>query len=385
MLTAQNDNHSAVATPPVSGASNGDQNSNLSSPSLQDQMNSLDSSTELTNVPNLNTVSPIVVTQNPSPPPTADSTVDLASFNQPDKVAPAPLAVPAPVPVQINQGASQLPNEKITEPVVDQVSDNQSVQALAEQVADQLNQDQSFVAEPQESGNVTVNNAPEEISNQVQAQKANEPINSNNAPPPPVEVSNQSLPTPIAEATSSSSPVVPAATPLDPSSNPSPNSNSISTNTFFDVLMAKGKISQEQAQSLIEENLNSGDSLEKLILDKKLVSLIDITQAKAEFYKIDYIDLSAVGADPEALNLIDGVIAKRYKVLPFALDEANNTVKVAMADPLDLSAIEFLKQKTGHEIKAYFAEPSELERSVAERYSQSLSTEVTEALKTTNG
>lgn len=158
----------------------------------------------------------------------------------------------------------------------------------------------------------------------------------------------------------------------------------VPTHSFFDVLHDQQKIPENQVKSLFQESLDTGKTLEDLLLEKKLVSEVEITKAKAAYNKIDFIDLNSVGADPEALNLIDEVIAKRYHVLPFALDRDSNEVKIAMLDPMDLSAIEFLKQKTDHDIKAYYAEPTELERSIAERYSQSLSTEVTEALKTTN-
>ena len=165
---------------------------------------------------------------------------------------------------------------------------------------------------------------------------------------------------------------------------PSLNQNFIPTNTFFDIVVQKKNIPAVQAEEVKQENLSSGKSYEDLLQEKKLATETDITQAKAEFNNLQYIQLSSTGADPEALNLIDEVIAKRYSVLPFALDRENDVVKVAMINPLDLSAIEFLKQKTGHNIEAYFAEPSEISRMISSRYSQNLSTEVTEALKTTN-
>ena len=57
---------------------------------------------------------------------------------------------------------------------------------------------------------------------------------------------------------------------------------------------------------------------------------------------------------------------------------------VAMINPLDLSAIDFAEKKSGVRIEARYAMPSELERTLAEHYSQSLSSEVTEALEQTS-
>src|SRR6185369_13434068 len=50
-------------------------------------------------------------------------------------------------------------------------------------------------------------------------------------------------------------------------------------------------------------------------------------------------------------------------------------------DPLDLSAIEFIEQKTGFHIKPYAALPSQIEDFIQTRYTTSLTQEVTEALK----
>lgn len=160
-------------------------------------------------------------------------------------------------------------------------------------------------------------------------------------------------------------------------------SSFIPTNSFVDVLVESGQLTIEQAELLRQEQLSSGRGYEDLIQDRKLLSSAVINQAKASFNHLSYVDLVAVGVDPEALGLIDEVIAKRYRVLPFALDQEQGLIKIAMFDPLDLTAIEFLRQKTSRVVEAYYADNAILERLIGERYSQNLSTEVDEALRTT--
>jgi type IV pilus assembly protein PilB len=190
--------------------------------------------------------------------------------------------------------------------------------------------------------------------------------------------------TPPVTTTSTDAVSTPTTVPTNTATAPTLSHNFIPTNTFFDTVVKNKSIPADQAEALKQETLSSGKSYEELLQSKNLANETEITQAKAEFNKLQYIQLSSTGADPEALNLIDEVIAKRYTVLPFALDRESDVVKVAMLNPMDLSAIEFLKQKTGHNVEAYFAEPSEINRMIADRYSQNLSSEVTEALKTTN-
>lgn len=155
------------------------------------------------------------------------------------------------------------------------------------------------------------------------------------------------------------------------------------TNSFFDILVKKGTISLQQAEELRQENLNTGRSYEELVSSKQLATETEIVQAKAEFNNVAYIKLSAIGVDPEALALIDEGIAKRYQALPFSVDKDKKILKIAMINPLDLAAIEFLKQKTGYSISAYYSEASEIARMIDDHYAQSLSSEITEALKGT--
>ena len=163
-----------------------------------------------------------------------------------------------------------------------------------------------------------------------------------------------------------------------------PSAQFIPTNSFLDVLFEKKQLTLEQIEELRKDGLSSGKSYEVLIGEKKTVSEAVINEAKAVFNHLGYIDLGTVGIDPEALGLLDESIAKRYKVLPFALDKEKNSIKIAMLDPLDLPTIEFLRQKTNRDVEAYYADTEVLQRLIVERYSQNLSTEVDEALRTTN-
>lgn len=150
-----------------------------------------------------------------------------------------------------------------------------------------------------------------------------------------------------------------------------------------EILLKAGSLSQEQYDQVRLESLNSGQAVEELIVNQALVNETDLTKAKAEYYKIPYVDLSEEGVAPEALNQFSEQVARRYTVFPFSLDKAKGTLAVAMANPLDLTAIEFLQAKSGNKILPFFAPQSEIIKAINERYGQSLSTEVVAALKET--
>lgn len=152
---------------------------------------------------------------------------------------------------------------------------------------------------------------------------------------------------------------------------------------LLDVLVANQELPQSTAEKLMVDHISTGESLEDLLTKDNLISETALTQAKATLNNIPYIDLSTVGIFPEAINKLPEGIARTHKMLPFRLDMSDGTLSVAMINPLDLSAIDFVQQKIGLRVLAHYAIPSEVERLLAEYYSQSLSTEVTEALEQT--
>ena len=125
---------------------------------------------------------------------------------------------------------------------------------------------------------------------------------------------------------------------------------------ILDYLLENGKIDQSQYSNLqIEQLRNNKQSLEDLVIASGLVSESDMTAALSQMYNIPVMRLREVGAAPEALAAIDLELAKRYLVFPFAVDQANNTLMVAMANPLDMAAIQFVSQKTGKRVVPHYA------------------------------
>ena len=156
---------------------------------------------------------------------------------------------------------------------------------------------------------------------------------------------------------------------------------SVTPQHFLDILVRDKKLTEEQLNQIKSEQLITGKTFEELLLGKKLASELEIAQAKATFNNLSLVRVTEMSASPEALNLVGEGVARRYKVLPYAYDKENRVLKVAMSDPLDLAAVNFLKQKTGLSLEVAAAVPSELEKALTEQFSQDLSSEVTQALE----
>lgn len=149
----------------------------------------------------------------------------------------------------------------------------------------------------------------------------------------------------------------------------------------IDVLLRDKSITKEQYDRVKLESINSGVPPEQLVLQHNYADASAIAKAKGAYYNILYVNLEEAAASPEALNTISESVAKRYAIFPIAIDKERNILTVVMENPLDLGVIEFLEKKSGYKIKPAISIGADISRAIAERYAQSLSTEVTEALK----
>ena len=74
-------------------------------------------------------------------------------------------------------------------------------------------------------------------------------------------------------------------------------------------------------------------------------------------------------------------MALKYLALPIAIDKEINLLSIVMANPVDLQALEFIERKTNMKVKPHMGGKNQLVEEIKTRYAQSLSSEVTEALK----
>ena len=151
--------------------------------------------------------------------------------------------------------------------------------------------------------------------------------------------------------------------------------------SVFDVLLSEQAVSREDYDQLKVEAVDAKKNPEDLALERGIVSEEQIARAKSRFYNVPFVDLTRTASSPEAMDKIPESVAARYRVLPLEFNEAENTLKVAMADPLDLGAVEFIEKKSGSRVIPHLAVESQLEVLIGDLYGQNLSIEVTEALK----
>lgn len=126
------------------------------------------------------------------------------------------------------------------------------------------------------------------------------------------------------------------------------------------------------------------DEIDWLISQKKITPE-DLVKAKSKFYNVQFIKLADQAVSSVALGLVEKSLAKRLLAMPFEYNSETRELSVAMVNPIDLSAIEFLEKKAGVRVKPFLVLPDDLNIAIETRYDQGLSSEVTAALKEAGG
>ena len=150
-------------------------------------------------------------------------------------------------------------------------------------------------------------------------------------------------------------------------------------NTLVDVLVSQGIIKTDQAQSIKLQELQTSKNQEELLISSGLVTEEQLARSKSALYSVPFVDLEQTPISPEALAILPQAVASRFLVIPIEINKEKKQLSLAMADPLDISAIGFVEQKTGLGVRPLTALPSQVQKLIAERYSVGLAQEVTQA------
>lgn len=156
-------------------------------------------------------------------------------------------------------------------------------------------------------------------------------------------------------------------------------------NSLVDILVSQGALSRERGEQIKFAEIQSGKPQEQILTEQNIVEEEALIRAKAAFYNITYSDLRNTPVNPAALSVLPMEVARKFRVFPIAADSASRELSLAMAEPLDLTAIEFIEQRTGYHVRAFAAIPSVIDEFILKRYSTTLSQEVTAALKEVGG
>lgn len=119
------------------------------------------------------------------------------------------------------------------------------------------------------------------------------------------------------------------------------------TEALKNFLIDSRLVSKKDFDEVQLEATSSGSKIEDLLINKGVLTEDDLRRAKAYVLGIPFVDLKRERIPTEVLFLIPEPLARKHNVV--AYKKNGESLEIAMLDPLDLRAIDFIKK--GSELK----------------------------------
>jgi type IV pilus assembly protein PilB len=120
-----------------------------------------------------------------------------------------------------------------------------------------------------------------------------------------------------------------------------------------DALVEDNLLTAQQVEELVALQKKEGTRLLKLLIEKAYVSDSDMVVAMGRVLNTPPVNLARAGILPEVAGLVPREVALNYKVLP--VSRLDNKLFLAMADPLNVLALDDVKRITKLEVTPMIA------------------------------
>lgn len=123
-----------------------------------------------------------------------------------------------------------------------------------------------------------------------------------------------------------------------------------------EALVLTNTITEAQLEEALAKQKSTGKRLGEVLIDDGLVSEEIIAQILHAQLGYPIVELQSIDIPPEVKGLISTSVLKKYKILPIEYAENNmNVLRVAMADPMDMDAMDDVSIITGCQVEPLIA------------------------------
>ena len=136
-----------------------------------------------------------------------------------------------------------------------------------------------------------------------------------------------------------------------------------------DKIVEKGYITKEQLERALALQKGTGKRVGEILIEQGHITAELLTHVLTELLNIQNVPLTKSTIDSRATKLIPENICKRYKIIPYKIE--NNKLYLAMADPQDRSAIQDVRRIAGMDIEASIATIGDINNAISFCYANS--------------
>jgi len=112
-----------------------------------------------------------------------------------------------------------------------------------------------------------------------------------------------------------------------------------------DILIEQGLINPQQLKEALEAQKNVNKKrLGEIFVETGVITKEELYEVLQYVYEAEYVDLSNYVIDPEVISLISEKTALQFKLIPISKND--DELIIAMTNPLDVYAIDFVRNNT---------------------------------------
>ncbi|MBN1916322.1 MAG: type IV-A pilus assembly ATPase PilB [Verrucomicrobia bacterium] len=135
---------------------------------------------------------------------------------------------------------------------------------------------------------------------------------------------------------------------------------------LLQILVDGELVTEDQLSHALSIQKDQGGRLSEILAEQGYISETELMVTLSEHLGIPPINLSKIKIPESISSLISKQLARFYQVVP--VSRMGNTLTVAMADPLNVFALDDLKMMTGMEIQPVISNPRDVADKLQEMY-----------------
>ena len=136
-----------------------------------------------------------------------------------------------------------------------------------------------------------------------------------------------------------------------------------------DILVKQHVITEEQLKQALDLQKGTGKKIGEVMVDNGIITDDMIVNALHMQLGLKVVRLTGVVIPREVRDLVNVSLLKKYECIPFELDAYNaNILHLAMADPMDMAAIDDISIVTNLQIEPYIASAKEIRAAIDRCY-----------------
>src|SRR3990167_7827150 len=145
------------------------------------------------------------------------------------------------------------------------------------------------------------------------------------------------------------------------------------------ALIKSKRLTQKDVDEAIAFQKSKGVSLDKALMEKGLINEKDLMVMLVKELHIPFINLKKYKVDQNLKEIITEKIARQYRIIPISTLE--NTITIAFSEPLNIFAIDDLKNITDKDIDVVMSTNSDIMEAIDNFYGSKFTTSVADVSK----